>query len=266
MTARRMDLVFSRGLWLAPLGLLLLGMPLWLHWWEPQMFVALNTWCRWVAAPVWTGLSILGNGWGLLALSAPLLLLAPRQMWALLCAAPFAALFARLGKGLIVSPRPAAEIDITQMHIVGEVLKTVSMPSGHTTTAFAVASAIVLSLPRARRRSAVWLLLLALGTGLSRIAVGAHWPGDVVVGMALGLWSGLLGNVLLERIPSTWYAPHHWAPRGVALLVALAVYVLLTEALDFDENLPLQYVLAACAVVALLVFVVRSLQARRSDH
>jgi len=256
--------LFPLWLWLLPGGWILLTAPLWLHWGEPGVFLAINQACQPVAAAVWTGLSLLGNGWAVLALTAPLLVRAPRLVWAWLCAAPFAMLFARLGKGLLVSPRPAAEIDNSQMRIVGEVLHNVSMPSGHTTTAFAVASALFFALPVQRRKVHVWLLLLALGTGLSRVAVGAHWPGDVAVGMALGLWSGLLGNLLLTRVPAAWCQPGHRALWGVAALVAGAVYVLLTDALDFAENVPAQRGLALLAVLSLLGFAMRSATALRA--
>lgn len=250
--------LFPLRLWLLPVLWIGVTAPLWLHVWEPAMFVWLNQWCVPVAAPVWTGLSLLGNGWALLAIGSPLLLLAPRLMWAFLCAAPFAALLARAGKAWIVSPRPAAEIDNAQMRIVGEVLSNVSMPSGHTTTAFAVATGVFLALAKEQRRRHVWILALALGTGLSRIAVGAHWPGDVAVGMALGLWAGMLGNVVLAQIPARWCDPAHGALRVVALLVAGSVYVLLTDVLDFAENGPAQLVLAVLASLVLLLFAKRS--------
>jgi membrane-associated phospholipid phosphatase len=250
--------LFPAWLWLLPLLIFAASAPLWLHLWEPGMFVFLNQLFLPVAAPVWTGLSLLGNAWGVLGLTAPLLLRAPRLMWAWICAAPFAILFARLGKGFLVSPRPAAEIDNGQMRIVGEVLHNVSMPSGHTTTAFAVAAGIYFALTPAQRKKHWWILLLALGTGLSRIAVGAHWPGDVAVGVSLGLLSGLLGNVLLGTVPTTWFAPASWAMRFVALLVAGAVYVLVTDELDFAENLPAQWALAAVATASLLAFAIRS--------
>jgi membrane-associated phospholipid phosphatase len=257
--------MFPLRLWLLPLLLIALAAPLWLHVWEPAMFLALNHWCMPVAAQVWTGLSMLGNGWAILALASPLLLFAPRLMWAVLCAAPFAVLFARSGKLWIVSPRPAAEIDNTQIRIVGEVLHNVSMPSGHTTTAFAVATGLFFALTPQQRSRHFWIVLLALGTGVSRIAVGAHWPGDVSVGIGLGLWAGLLGNVLLAQVPARWCDPAHWSMRAVALLMACAVYVLLTDQIDFDENEPAQWVLAALASLALLVFArrsARSLKAR----
>jgi membrane-associated phospholipid phosphatase len=241
-----------------PLLIFALSAPLWLHVWEPGMFVWINQLCAPIAPSVWTGLSLLGNGWAILGITAPMLVLAPRLMWAWLCAAPFAIVFARIGKGFLVSPRPAAEVDTSHMRIVGEVLHNVSMPSGHTTTAFAVAAALFFALPPTLRRSHRWLLLLAAGTGLSRIAVGAHWPGDVAVGVSLGLMAGLLGNVLLAQVPTHWFAPTHWTMRLIALLVLGAVYVLVTDELDFAENQPVQWLLAVVGLVSVLAFAKRS--------
>jgi len=254
-----------RWVWLVPVLLFGVSAPLWLHWWEPAMFVAINTACMPVAAQVWTGLSLLGNGWGVLGVTAPLLVLAPRLMWAWLCAAPFAIAFARTGKFFLESPRPAAVVDNAQMRIVGEVLHNVSMPSGHTLTAFAVASSIYFALPRATRWRHAWLLVLALGTGLSRIAVGAHWPGDVAVGASLGLLAGLLGKLLLERMAPVHCQPTHWSLRLVAALVAVAVYHLITDELDFAENRPLQLVVAAVASASLLVFAMRNARALKAS-
>lgn len=257
--------IFPMRLWLLPPLLLVLSAPLWLHVWEPGMFVYINQLCLPIAAPIWTGLSMLGNAWGILGITAPLLLRAPRLMWAWICAAPFTILFARLGKDLLISPRPAAEVNNDQMRIVGEVLHSVSMPSGHTTTAFAVASAIFFALPTAKRNRHWWLFLLAAGTGLSRIAVGAHWPGDVAVGMSLGLLSGLLGNVLLVTVPARWLQPTHWAMRLQALLVLAAAWFLVSDELDFAENLPLQWLLAAVALLSVLAFARRSASALKAS-
>lgn len=241
-------------LWLLPFVLFALSAPLWLHTFEPATFVVVNTFFAPVAAPVWTGLSLLGNAWGVLGVTAPLLVLAPRLLWAWLCAAPFAIVFARVGKGLIESPRPAAVVDNTQMHVVGELLHNVSMPSGHTLTAFTVASAIYFALPEKGRAKHLWLFMLAAGTGLSRIAVGAHWPGDVAVGMCLGLLAGMLGTRLLARMGNQHLQPTAWSLRLVAALLTVTVYTLLTETQDFDENWPAQYVLVLVIVGALYTF------------
>ena len=161
--------------WWLPLALLLAAAPLWLHWWEPGLFLAVNQACASVPAVVWAGLSLGGNVWGVLALTSPLLVFAPRLMWAWLCAAPMGAILARIGKEWLFSPRPAGLIEHAQIRIVGEPMELASMPSGHTLTAFAVAGSIYFAIEAERRQRFVWLWLLAALVGLSSMALGAHW-------------------------------------------------------------------------------------------
>ncbi len=248
--------------WVVPWALFVLSAPLWLHTYESGQFLALNALFASTPAVFWAGLSLLGNAWGILGVTAPLLVLAPRLMWAWLCAAPFAIGFARVGKWLIVSPRPAAEVDNSQMRVVGELLHNVSMPSGHTLTAFAVASAIYFALPAQRRLRHLWLFGLALGVGLSRIAVGAHWPGDVAVGACLGLLAGMLGQILLARVGPQHYQPDAWSLRLVAVLLVAAAYNLALDGLDFDEALPVQRALVVVIALSLIAFVWRNRVAR----
>jgi undecaprenyl-diphosphatase len=58
-----------------------------------------------------------------------------------------------------------------------------SMPSGHATTAFAIAGALTALWPRAR----IPFFIFALAIGLSRIMVNAHYLSDVLAGAILGL-------------------------------------------------------------------------------
>jgi hypothetical protein len=129
------------------------------------------------------------------------------------------------------------------------------MPSGHTLTAFAVASAIYFALPEKGRTRHLWLFVLAAGAGLSRIAVGAHWPGDVAVGLCLGMLAGMLGTRLLARMDARHLQPTAWSLRLVALLLLATAYALWTEVQDFDENQPLQYGLVLLVLGTLTRFV-----------
>lgn len=70
-----------------------------------------------------------------------------------------------------------------------------SYPSGHTTTAFAFATAFILIFPQSRYVA----IPLALVAGLSRMTLGAHYLADVIMGATLGT----LGAVLVFR----WLAP-----------------------------------------------------------
>ncbi|MBV9428385.1 MAG: phosphatase PAP2 family protein [Bradyrhizobiaceae bacterium] len=63
-----------------------------------------------------------------------------------------------------------------------------SMPSGHATTAFAVAVAFGALWPRAR--PLLWIYALAIAA--SRVIIAAHYPSDVVAGACLGGFGALL--------------------------------------------------------------------------
>jgi undecaprenyl-diphosphatase len=63
-----------------------------------------------------------------------------------------------------------------------------SLPSGHATTAFAAAIAIGSLFPRTR--PVMWLFAGTIA--LSRVAVSAHYPSDVIAGAAIGAATALL--------------------------------------------------------------------------
>ena len=63
-----------------------------------------------------------------------------------------------------------------------------SFPSGHSAGAFLVASVASIYMPHA----APLLLLWACGVGYSRVALGVHYPGDVLAGAALGCLAAVL--------------------------------------------------------------------------
>ena len=92
-----------------------------------------------------------------------------------------AGLISYLMKKTFTEPRPY-EVDtrIAQLSVGGGY----SLPSGHTTEAFASATALVLLFPR-------WVVALPVFTwaslvALSRIYLGVHYPFDIFVGMFIG--------------------------------------------------------------------------------
>ena len=63
-----------------------------------------------------------------------------------------------------------------------------SMPSGHATTAFAVAVALGALWPRAR--PLLWLYAIAIAA--SRVIIAAHYPSDVIAGACVGGFAALI--------------------------------------------------------------------------
>jgi membrane-associated phospholipid phosphatase len=182
---------------LAAVALLMQGPP-------GPLFLRMNAASAAVPAPVWSFLTLLGDTSILLAILSPLLLWRPHALMACVAAVPAGGLASVLLKRLFEQPRPAGVLDPTQFQIIGPVLSHHSFPSGHSITAFAVAAALLAApAPGAGARRPAWavasVLALAAAVGFSRIAVGAHWPLDVVGGAATGWLAGLSGAALVRR-------------------------------------------------------------------
>jgi len=219
-----------------------------------SLFRLLNTTTQQLPNLFWVGFNLLGNGWWVFALLCPLLIFAPRALLATLCAGALAGVLSRTLKLSLQFPRPASVLDPASFHILGNPLTSLAMPSGHTLTAFALATALYFSVPQAKRKYAVWLFMLAVLAGLARVAVGAHWPADVLAGMTVGLFSGMVGVSLAQRIPARLLVPQAWPMRVASFGAALCIYILLTNRLDFGESRPFQYLAATVATIGLVLF------------
>ena len=70
-----------------------------------------------------------------------------------------------------------------------------SFPSGHTTTAFAVASSVTSEIRRLHPNAVKFVAPVMYGgatmVGLSRMYHNKHWASDVVLGAGIGTFSGL---------------------------------------------------------------------------
>ena len=79
-----------------------------------------------------------------------------------------------------------------------------SFPSGHATTAAAVAMSIILLFPKLSRGARIAILVCAGILMVARIMVEAHYPSDVIAGCAIGMWGAVLARRYLAR--AAWAA------------------------------------------------------------
>ena len=159
--------------------------------------------------------------------------LAWRRDWALLAhwvaAVAFAVLAPSLLKQLLAIPRPGAVAGVEEY----------AFPSGHATRAAALYGFLAVAAARGLSPAWRWLPyslagITAVAIAFSRVYLGAHWPSDVVGGLALGLaWAALLGLAYSRHAPPP---PSHIAGFVLAALLAVQLpWNLAREAYDLGR-------------------------------
>lgn len=208
----------SLALLLVVSGLFLHGSPMnqqWLLWghrssWLPDQF--------WLFVTQW------GDSAQALVLLLALFLTTPQKLAWVLKTWLMGMIASPLLKAAWDAPRPLSVLEPQWLHAIGLTpAGGHSMPSGHALAAGSLAALIFFALDRDRP---VWrgvVVLLGSLIALSRLAVAAHWPADVLVGLGLGL--------LLVLVAQFWERVNPWAAKLASeraqSLLALLMLVLL---------------------------------------
>jgi membrane-associated phospholipid phosphatase len=180
---------------------------------QSDLFLAINgASVELLSSTFWPAMTLLGDTVVLLCWMSPLLLFRGRIVLGLVAAIPMGGLASVGFKRFFSAPRPADVLPQDSFHVLGELLSSHSFPSGHSITAFAVAGVVYACFASERKSLKTVCLIsaafvLAIFVGLSRIAVGAHWPFDVVAGACIGWLSGLNGVWLTRKFRQLFESP-----------------------------------------------------------
>jgi membrane-associated phospholipid phosphatase len=161
---------------------------------------------------LWANITVLGDTVVAFALCLPLWRRRPDLLWAFLFLALLGTLWVHGLKHFLEVARPPGVLP--DVHIIGPGYKAGSFPSGHATTAFAVAGLMALGL----RTGYVILVTAALVVGISRSVVGVHWPLDILAG-AFGGWVSAVFALELGRRTSR-LGSKAWVQWALGLFLA----------------------------------------------
>jgi membrane-associated phospholipid phosphatase len=176
---------------------------------------------------VWQCLTVLGDERVAFALALLFALRYPRVFWGLILAAVIAAAYSRGFKALFDAARPPGVLAAETFNLIGPGHTRASFPSGHSVTA-AVFFGVLIYYTRWAGLRALFLALAVLA-GLSRVALGVHWPVDVAAGLFGGALAAWLGAVLA----AWWSGP---ATNLGVHLAAVSLAVILGITLLFDDG------------------------------
>lgn len=200
--------------WLVPLAAALAFAGLLYPGANQRLFLTLNSIGPATSDWLWANITVLGDTVVAFALLLPLWRRRPDLVWAFLFLALFGTLWVHGLKNLIDIPRPPAVLP--DIHIIGPAHKAGSFPSGHATTAFAVAGLLAINSPF--RTTYVILVTAALIAAVSRSVVGVHWPLDILAG-AFGGWLSAVLALYLARITYSFGA-RPWVQWAIGLFLA----------------------------------------------
>jgi undecaprenyl-diphosphatase len=177
------------------------------------------------------------------------------------------ALVSQVIKNTLPIPRPASVLGVDNLSIIDHPpLLSGSMPSGHALAAISCALIVCTVLKRRGiQNSYLWPIALVAGIAAwARVAVGAHWPSDVIAGAGLA-FSVVAFAYLWER-HSSWNA---WfqRTRGGVSLIALHILISLHLATPQSDFFFVQFVQLNLAFISLMraMFLVKKYFWRRSQ-
>lgn len=174
---------------------------------------------------VWSVMNLFGDAWVALLL----LLLAERRagymtswivkIWLT------GAFIVQAIKYVFPMPRPAAILGIDQLSLIDTPpLVASSMPSGHALAAISCGFALMLLLKiRGVRKSSLYAVGVAsVVAAWSRVAVGAHWPADVIAGAGLAVLVLVLSTLWEQR--NGW---NQWFEKSGGLFFLIVLHLLI---------------------------------------
>jgi membrane-associated phospholipid phosphatase len=121
-----------------------------------------------------------------------------------------------------------------------------SFPSGHTVTIFTLTGILIFYFRSLIVR--ISLIFLALAVGISRIAVGVHWPADVLAGAALGTLFATAGVYFVTKLGWDRFRTIQIIVGFVLILVCF--YLLFFYNCKYSDAIYLQYFLASAVLAA----------------
>lgn len=169
--------------------------------WDKSVFLSINQSTQWLPDTFWQILCTLSD-----PISAFLLVfvifykhgLFVRALVISGCFAIIANYSLKYGFGF---SRPHEVLNTTTFYQIGPAMTSPSFPSGHTLTIFTLMS--LLSHWSGNARLTMSLFVLALFMSVSRVAVGAHWPSDVLFGALIGWFIGWVAIQVNQRLGDT---------------------------------------------------------------
>ncbi|MDG4714589.1 MULTISPECIES: phosphatase PAP2 family protein [Winogradskyella] len=203
-------------------------------------------------------ISYLGDALVLFPFVFIFLFIKPKLWEAIIISSLFTLITSAVLKLIFAVPRPAAMINMETFTIMGRpnILHT-SLPSGHAMTAFMVISILLYAfMPKKMSSRIIWttlLITIGLIIGFSRVAVGAHYPLDVVVGCILGYIMAIFGIKITTKLNwLNWLKKRKFYP---IIMLIFSIWGYLISLKLIKHNMVIFYLSLSALIVTFFVII-----------
>jgi membrane-associated phospholipid phosphatase len=211
-----------------------------------DLFFAINGFAAQFVDKLWARVTFFSDGLVTFVILLPFIYRKPQYIWAVLLAAILFTLAGQGIKHLMNVPRPPRVLEPHEFNLIGPDWGQNAFPSGHASMVFNLVGVFILTTAKKWLR---WILL-AVGTfiAFSRIAVGVHWPLDVVAGMLMGWLTIWLG---LKLVPYT-----RWGWSGIGQKILGVLLLVACAAMFFADYTGFINIMTEQRVIAAVFFLV----------
>jgi len=192
-----------------------------------SLFIKLNHAAQFIPIIWWGYITNLGDGMIAGCILAVVFRRDPRIALIGIMAVLASGIIVQILKSYFSIPRPAGILNLDEFYLFGDILKFRGFPSGHSSTAFALLGTFFYTQDHNRKK---WIYFsAALLIAFSRVAIGIHWPADIIAGAMIGMATIYLISIKLET-----YEP------GLKVEIAIGIFLLLicTGTLFYDPHMP----------------------------
>lgn len=211
-----------------------------------SLFLSINSYCALTSPFIWSNLTFLGDTLPACTIMLLFIRKKPDVVWAGLLAGIVAAVISTSLKYFTGILRPSAVFESGLIHITGPVLIHHSFPSGHTVTIFTLAGILIFY--SRSLFAGLSLIFLAMLVGISRIAVGVHWPADVLAGASLGIICATIGVFIVTKLG--WKRAAMIQISVGTILILADLYLLFYYDCKYPKAIYLQYAFASAVMIA----------------
>jgi len=190
---------------------------------------------------------------------------APKIWEALLSSAILSLLVSAILKKIFAMPRPAAIFENESFVIIGKILSgNTSLPSGHSIATFVVITIFLFAfMPKRNKYKVIWssfILMLGFIIAFSRVAVGAHYPIDVIVGSIIGYIVTVIGIQISNKVDwFAWISNKRYYP---VFILSLIIWGGVIVAKILGDNLPVFYFSLFSLIISLCLITSTYVQKR----